>query len=145
MSFLISPNLGEALKPLAQIASGGELSRVVLALKAITANRSSLETVVFDEVDAGIGGSAAEVVGNKLRQLSAYHQIICITHLAQIAKFGHNHFRISKNVVNSRTVTAIEPLDESERVEELARMLAGATITQTTLAHAREMLNMNRP
>ncbi|MDD3081477.1 MAG: DNA repair protein RecN [Desulfobacterales bacterium] len=145
VSFLISPNLGEALKPLAQIASGGELSRVVLALKAITANRSSLETVVFDEVDAGIGGSAAEVVGNKLRQLSAYHQIICITHLAQIAKFGHNHFRISKNVVNSRTVTAIEPLDESERVEELARMLAGATITQTTLAHAREMLNMNRP
>lgn len=144
VSFLISPNPGEALKPLAQIASGGELSRVVLALKAITAQRSSLETVVFDEVDAGIGGSAAEVVGNKLRLLSAYHQIICITHLAQIAKFGHNHFRISKNVVNRRTVTTIEPLGEAERVEELARMLAGATITPATLAHAREMLDMNR-
>ena len=143
-SFLISPNLGEALKPLAQIASGGELSRVVLALKAITAQRSSLETVVFDEVDAGIGGSAAEMVGNKLRLLSGYHQIICITHLAQIARFGRNHFRISKNVVNRRTVTAIEPLNEAERVEELARMLAGATITPATLAHAREMLDMNR-
>ncbi|MBW1893086.1 MAG: DNA repair protein RecN [Deltaproteobacteria bacterium] len=138
---LIAPNVGEDMKPLATIASGGELSRVVLALKAIIAKTDSLETVVFDEVDAGIGGGTAEVVGKKLSALSKYHQIICITHLAQIAKFGSNHFKISKSILGGRTRTEIEPLDKKERVKELARMMGGEKITTATMDHARELLN----
>lgn len=138
--FMIAPNVGEDLKPLAAIASGGELSRVVLALKAIIAQSDAVETVIFDEVDAGIGGSVAEVVGKKLGALAAYHQIICITHLPQIAKFARHHFQISKNERNGRTTTHITPLDGDQRVEELARMLGGENLTETTLAHARELL-----
>jgi DNA repair protein RecN (Recombination protein N) len=139
-TFLIAPNVGEPLKPLANIVSGGELSRVVLALKAILAKSESVETSVFDEVDAGIGGSVAEVVGRKLSSLAAYHQVICITHLPQIAKFGDYHFSISKQVSRGRTITRIKALNEKERVEEIARMLGGTTITQATIEHAREML-----
>ncbi len=139
-AFLISPNVGESLKPLASIASGGELSRVVLALKAILAQSEFVETVIFDEVDAGIGGSVAEVVGRKLSSLAAHHQVICITHLPQIAKFGDHHFRISKQVSSGRTRTAIDLLDKNDRVREIARMLGGVKLTQTTLDHALEML-----
>ncbi len=139
-TFMIAPNLGEALKPLAAIASGGELSRVVLALKAILAAGDAVETVVFDEVDAGIGGAVAEVVGRALHDLSRRHQLICITHLPQIGRFGDHHFRILKTVAEGRTRTTIEPLDERERVEEIARMLGGEKITPRTLAHARELL-----
>jgi DNA repair protein RecN (Recombination protein N) len=121
-SFLIAPNVGEDLKPMASIASGGELSRIVLALKAILAEKGSVETLVFDEVDAGIGGSVAEAVGKKLSKLARYHQIICITHLPQIAKFGDNHFRITKNVSQGRTITSINPLNEKDRIKEIARM-----------------------
>lgn len=138
--FMIAPNVGEAIKPLATIASGGELSRVVLALKAILARNDSVETVVFDEVDAGIGGEVAELVGKKLAHLAGRHQILCITHLPQIAKYGNHHFRIVKAVTKGRTHTTILPLDVEERVEELARMLGGKTITAKTRAHAREML-----
>jgi len=138
--FRIAPNVGEELKPLTAIASGGELSRIVLALKSILAATDAVETVVFDEVDAGIGGGTAEVVGHKLLELSAHHQVICITHLPQIAKFGSHHFSISKRVVKGRTLTAITVLDEKSRVEELARMLGGVDITPTTLNHARELL-----
>ncbi len=140
-AFMIAPNVGEEIKPLAAIASGGELSRVVLALKAIVAQNESLETVVFDEVDAGIGGGAAEQVGKKLAGLSQYHQILCITHLPQIAKYGRHHFRIEKGVSKGRTRTNITRLDPQERVEEVARMLGGEAITPTTLEHAREMLS----
>ena len=139
-AFMIAPNVGEALKPLSDIASGGELSRVVLALKAILAQNDAVETVVFDEVDAGIGGGAAEVVGKKLSALSTVHQVVCITHLPQIAKFGNAHFRISKQVRNGRTSTVIHHLDEENRIQEVARMLGGEKITQTTLDHARELL-----
>lgn len=139
-SFLIAPNIGESLKPLSEIASGGELSRVVLALKVILAGNDAVETVVFDEVDAGIGGSAAEVVGRKLSALSKVHQVVCITHLPQIAKFGNAHFRISKQVRAGRTSTTLHRLDEKNRVQEVARMLGGEKITAKTLAHAREML-----
>jgi DNA repair protein RecN (Recombination protein N) len=139
-NFLIAPNVGEDLKPMASIASGGELSRIVLALKAILAEKGSVETLVFDEVDAGIGGSVAEAVGGKLSKLARYHQIICITHLPQIAKFGDNHFRITKNVSQGRTITSINPLNEKDRIKEIARMLGGMEITKTTLDHAREML-----
>ena len=139
-NFLIAPNVGEDLKPMASIASGGELSRIVLALKAILAEKGSVETLVFDEVDAGIGGSVAEAVGKKLSKLARYHQIICITHLPQIAKFGDNHFRITKKVSHGRTITSINPLNEKDRIKEIARMLGGMEITKTTLEYAREML-----
>ena len=138
--FQIAPNVGEQLKPLAAIASGGELSRVVLALKAILAVTGSLETLIFDEVDAGIGGGVAEIVGRKLNALSTHHQVICITHLPQIAKFGAHHFKISKSVSRGRTRTTIDPLDAEERLKEMARLLGGVKITRKTLDHAREML-----
>jgi DNA repair protein RecN (Recombination protein N) len=140
-TFLIAPNVGEDLKPLASIASGGELSRVILALKALLAKTDSVETVVFDEVDAGIGGGVAEVVGKKLADLAKHHQVICITHLPQIAKFGDQHFRIAKQVSAGRTRTSINLLDIEDRYQEIARMLGGEKITRTTLAHAREMLD----
>jgi DNA repair protein RecN (Recombination protein N) len=138
--FLISPNPGEALKPLSQIASGGELSRVVLALKAILSNKASVETVIFDEVDSGIGGGVAEVVGKKLLELSGHHQVICITHLPQIARFGNHHFRIIKSVQKDRTITSIQALNPEERVHELARMLGGETLTPAAWQHARELM-----
>jgi DNA repair protein RecN (Recombination protein N) len=139
-AFQIAPNVGEQLKPLAAIASGGELSRVVLALKAILAVSGSLETLIFDEVDAGIGGGVAEVVGQKLSALATHHQVICITHLPQIAKFGRQHFKISKAVHQGRTRATIAPLDADARLEEMARMLGGIKITNKALDHAREML-----
>jgi DNA repair protein RecN (Recombination protein N) len=142
--FMIAPNVGEALKTLAGIASGGELSRVVLALKAILAQNDSVETIVFDEVDAGIGGDVAEMVGKKLLDLSKRHQIICITHLPQIAKFGDHHFRISKQVQAGRTRTTIKPIPENDRVRELARMLGGVEITKATLDHAAELLKIRK-
>lgn len=139
-AFMIAPNVGEALKPLAAIVSGGELSRVVLALKAILASHEAVGTVIFDEVDAGIGGGVAEVLGLKLAALAKHHQVLCITHLPQIAKFGDSHFRIDKQVADGRTHTTIKPLYDQERIHEIARMLGGVTITSTTLDHAREML-----
>jgi len=139
-AFQIAPNVGEALKPLSEIASGGELSRVVLALKAILAAVDAVGTVIFDEVDAGIGGGTAEIVGRKIAALSAHHQVLCITHLPQIARFGDRHFRIQKSVVNGRTRTDIAPLSHEERVNELARMLGGVELTPATLEHAREMV-----
>jgi DNA repair protein RecN (Recombination protein N) len=141
INFLIAPNVGEPLKPLNNIVSGGELSRVVLALKAILARIEAVQTIVFDEVDAGIGGGVAEVVGKKLSSLARRHQIICITHLPQIAKFGDHHFNISKHVTRGRTRTAITRLSRAERVKEIARMLGGEEITPATLEHAHEMLN----
>lgn len=139
--FLIAPNVGEALKPLVHIVSGGELSRVVLALKAILAETESVETLIFDEVDAGIGGKIAEVVGEKLSSLSSHYQTICITHLPQIAKFADHHIRLSKQISAGRTVTVMQPLTQEERVKEIARMLGGVTITEATLEHARELLD----
>ena len=140
VGFLIAPNVGEELRPLAQIASGGELSRIILALKAILATRESVETLIFDEVDAGIGGGVAEMVGDKLRRLASFHQVICITHLPQIARFGKHHFKIAKGVYGGRTRTTITPLHGEARVKELARMLAGVKITKKALDHASELL-----
>jgi len=138
--FMIAPNIGEALKPMSEIASGGELSRIVLALKAILAQTDAVETIVFDEVDAGIGGTVAEVVGNKLAKLSRFHQVICITHLPQIARFGRQQFKIAKKVVGQRTATTIQKLTHDERINEIARMMAGEKVTAKTLAHASEMM-----
>ncbi len=140
--FMLAPNPGEDLRPLSAIASGGELSRVVLALKAIMADSDTPGTLIFDEVDAGIGGEAAEMAGSKLAELSARHQVVCITHLAQIAKFGHHHFQITKEINEQRTRTLIRELAGEDRVEETARMISGAEITRTTRQHAREMLRV---
>jgi DNA repair protein RecN (Recombination protein N) len=139
-AFKIAPNVGEELRALSAVASGGELSRIVLALKSIMAASDAVETIIFDEVDAGIGGVTAETVGQKLRDLADHHQVICITHLPQIAKFGDQHLGISKRIVNGRTTTNITALDEGARVEELSRMLGGIDITPTTREHARELL-----
>lgn len=138
--FMIAPNIGEDIKPLAKIASGGELSRIILSLKAILAQIDSVATIVFDEVDAGIGGGIAEIVGKKILALSKFHQVLCITHLPQIAKFADKHYKIEKSVTNGRTSTTINPLSNKQRIEELARMLGGVEITATTLQHAREMI-----
>lgn len=141
LEFMLSPNVGEELKPLSRIASGGELSRIMLALKTILARTGSIETVVFDEVDSGIGGATAEVVGEKLRALARYHQVLCITHLPQIASKGNTHFLVRKEVVEGRTQTTIAKLkDEEERVREIARLLGGKVVSRRALAHAREML-----
>ena len=138
--FMIAPNVGEAVKPLSQIASGGELSRVILALKSVLAADASTGTMIFDEVDAGIGGEVASIVGKKLSRLAAASQVICITHLAQIAAFGDHHFKISKHVENLRTCTRISPMDTEQRLMETARMLGGEDITPATLDHAGEMI-----
>lgn len=140
--FLLSPNPGEAPKPLAKIASGGELSRIVLALKAVLCRGQSFETLIFDEVDAGIGGATSDKVGLKLKELGRVQQVICITHLAQIARYGNHQFRITKQVSGGRTATRITPLTcQEDRVKELARMIGGSRITDATLIHARELLD----
>jgi len=138
--FFISPNPGEELKPLSKIASGGELSRIMLALRGILARKISAPVMIFDEVDAGIGGAIAEVVGKKLKELSEKNQVLCVTHLAQIARFADHHFSVWKQVEKNRAVTRIKRLGKEERIEELARMLGGIKITDKTRAYAREIL-----
>jgi DNA repair protein RecN (Recombination protein N) len=140
VEFLISPNPGEDPKPLAKIASGGELSRIMLALKTILVEGDHIPTVVFDEVDAGIGGAVAEEVGRKLKHVAAKRQVFCITHLPQIASMATSHYGVSKSVKNDRTSTEVRLLDQKERVDEISRMLGGATITEATIRHAEEMI-----
>jgi DNA repair protein RecN (Recombination protein N) len=140
VQFLISPNPGEELKPLARIASGGELSRIMLAIKRIFARETSVKTLIFDEIDAGIGGGIAEVVGRKIRDISRRHQLFCITHLPQIACFADAHYRVSKRVQGGKTLVEVKRLEQEERLEEIARMLGGIKITDKTLEHAQEML-----
>lgn len=148
--YLISTNPGEPLHPLDQIASGGELSRVMLALKASVESGSakkrdsgSQRTLVFDEIDTGIGGRAAEAVGKKLKELSRAHQIICVTHLPQIATFADHHYLIEKKQANGRTKTTVRLVTGGERTEEIARMLSGARVTDTSLMHAEQMIKAN--
>jgi len=140
VEFLISPNPGEEPRPLAKIASGGELSRIMLALKTILVEGDPIPTLVFDEVDAGIGGAVADEVGKKLRKIAARRQVFCITHLAQIASMATSHYGVAKAVKRDRTSTEVRLLGDRERVDEIARMLGGKTITGTTLKHAEEMI-----
>jgi DNA repair protein RecN (Recombination protein N) len=140
VEFLFSPNLGEDLKPLVKIASGGELSRLMLALKSNLNKQDTIPVMVFDEVDTGIGGKIAEVVGNKLKKIASEKQVFCITHLPQIAGKAIAHFVVFKTVKDKRTYSGIRELSEDERVEEIARMSGGKKITEATLSHAREML-----
>ena len=143
VEFLISPNPGEELRPLRKIASGGELSRIMLALKSIGKETDSMKTLIFDEIDAGIGGKTAEFVAQKLQDLAKHHQVICITHLPQIASFASHHFRIDKHVKKDRTFTFVKELSFKERVHEIARLLTGSRVTETALKNAKEMLEHN--
>ena len=137
--FYISTNVGECLRPLSQVASGGELSRVMLALKSCIANLDATPTLVFDEIDVGISGRTAQAVAEKMSVIGRHHQVICITHLPQIAAQADNHYLIEKNVENNKTITSIKKLDKNEEIDEIARLLGGAAITEVTLASAREM------
>ena len=134
-------NKGEESKPLNKIASGGELSLIILALKNVLSRTGSVASIVFDEVDNGIGGATAEIVGRKLKEVSTNHQVICITHLPQIACFGDNHLYVSKKVIKGRTITSVEELDDEQKIEEISRMLGGVNVTNATREHAREMIN----
>ncbi len=140
IEFFFSPNIGEDLKPLSKIASGGELSRVMLSIKNILTNKDSIPVLIFDEVDAGIGGGVAEIVGEKLKKVSKGRQVFCITHLPQIASRADSHFLIAKKTSNNRTITSIKELKDDERVEEIARMAGGKVITDTVRKHAEEMI-----
>jgi DNA repair protein RecN (Recombination protein N) len=140
VEFLISPNPGEALKPLHKIASGGELSRVMLAVRTILADADQTPTLIFDEVDAGIGGSMGEVVGRKLLAAARGHQVLCVTHLPQLACFGDQHVVVEKKSAQDRTETIVRRLTAEERLRELARMLGGPTRSTTALDHANELL-----
>ena len=163
VQYLISANPGEPLGPVEEIASGGELSRVMLALKtgveagqtqarwpstegrpATGERMGAARTLVFDEIDSGIGGRAAEAVGKKLKQLARTKQVLCITHLPQIASFADQHYLIEKRESGGRTKTSVRPLDAEERTREIARMMSGAKLTDTSLKHAEQMLKANR-
>jgi DNA repair protein RecN (Recombination protein N) len=143
VEFLISPNPGEELRPLRKIASGGELSRIMLALKTIGKEKGGLKTLIFDEIDSGIGGKTAECIAEKLLELSKRHQVICITHLPQIASFAPHHYRIEKKMEKERTYTTVKELAFEERVTEISRLLSGSRITPTSLQNAKEMLLHN--
>ena len=142
IQFLISTNPGDPLKPLNKIASGGELSRIILALKVVLSGKDSVSTMIFDEVDVGVGGSAAQKIAEKLRSISKDKQVIVITHLAQIASFADNHYLISKKVENGNTYSEINLLSDTQRIDEIARIMSGSVITESTRGAAEEMINM---
>ncbi|SHE63025.1 DNA replication and repair protein RecN [Desulforamulus putei DSM 12395] len=143
IEFLIAPNPGEPLRPLQKIASGGELSRIMLALKVLLSGVDEVPTLIFDEIDTGVGGKALQAIGEKLAQVGRHRQVICVTHGPQVACFADTHYLISKKVVNGHTQTSVECLDQTGRVEELARMLAGREITGVVKDHALQMLKMS--
>ena len=142
IEFLISTNIGEPLKSLSKVASGGELSRIMLAIKSVLANCDEIETLIFDEIDTGISGKTAGLVAEKLAQISKKHQVICITHLPQIAAMGDSHYIIEKKVENNVTNTIINKLDENDSIDELGRLLGGVKVTDAVIANAREMKNL---
>ncbi|MBB6216639.1 DNA repair protein RecN (Recombination protein N) [Anaerosolibacter carboniphilus] len=144
IEFLISTNSGEPLKPLTKIVSGGEMSRIMLAFKTILAAVDNIPTLIFDEIDTGISGRTATIVGEKLALISSTHQILCITHLPQIALMADNHFHIIKTSIEGHTKTTVERLKDNERIDELARLLGGVSLTQLTIEHAKEMLEQGK-
>ena len=143
IEFLVAGHAGSTPRSLAKVASGGELARISLAISVITSKASFTPTLIFDEVDAGIGGAVAETVGKLLHQLGESHQILCVTHLPQVAAQGNYHLKVSKSQTGDKTISQVQPLGRVERVEEVARMLGGTTITDTTRRHARELLEQN--
>ena len=140
IEFLLSANAGEEPKPLAKIASGGELSRIMLAIKSVLAEKDDIGTLIFDEIDTGVSGRAAQKIAIKLKQVSKNHQVICVTHLAQIAAFGDTHMLIEKAEHDGQTFTQVKPLDFNGRKYELARILGGLTVTELQLQNAEELL-----
>ena len=142
VEFLVSPNVGEEPKPLEKVASGGEISRIALALKTcLTGPRTAVvRTLVFDEVDAGVGGSAAEGVGRRLKRLSENSQVLCVTHLPQIASFADHHYRVEKQESGGRTIAVIEELDPAARTREVGRMLSGQKLTPEALKNAEQLI-----
>lgn len=140
IEFLVAGHPGVSPKPLSKVASGGELARISLAISVITSEASQIPTLIFDEVDSGIGGAVAETVGKRLKELGQAHQVLCVTHLAQVAAQGHQHWKVEKQSLNNSTTSSITSLNRQERVEEIARMLGGTEITDTTRRHARELL-----
>jgi DNA repair protein RecN (Recombination protein N) len=141
VEFLVAGHAGVAARPLAKVASGGELARISLAISVITSNATTTPTLIFDEVDSGIGGGVAEVVGRLLRRLGQERQVLCVTHLPQVASQAGQHFQVAKGTLhNGKTASRIDVLDAKARVEEVARMLGGLEITATTRKHARELL-----
>ncbi|MDH3982427.1 MAG: DNA repair protein RecN, partial [Kiritimatiellaceae bacterium] len=140
IDFGFAPNAGEDMRPLRMIASSGEISRVMLATKAVLAKQDQIPVLVFDEIDANIGGEIGGAVGRKLAQVAECHQLLCITHLPQVAACGTTHLAVSKKVEDGRTFTEVELLDHESRPEEIARMLGGKDSTNVTLQHAQEML-----
>ncbi len=139
VEFLISANKGEELKPLAKIASGGEMSRVMLALKTVLSDSDNIDTFIFDEIDTGVSGRTAQKVAEKMSVIGKGHQILCITHLPQIAAIGDSHFKIEKSVKDGRTVTEVTELEREESVKEIARLIGGVEITKATMDAAQEM------
>jgi DNA repair protein RecN (Recombination protein N) len=142
IEFMVSLNKGETVKPLVNVASGGELSRIMLAIKSVLGENDSVGTLIFDEIDAGVSGRAAEKIGIKLKSISKNTQIICITHLAQIACLADNHYLIDKTVSGDRTFTQVKSLDEQGRTYELARIMGGTNITNEMLESAKQMLTL---
>ena len=142
VEFYISTNPGEPTKPLAKIASGGELSRIMLALKTIFSQHQGVTSIIFDEVDTGVSGRVAQAIGEKIYQISIDSQVLSITHLPQVAALCDHHYLISKSTDGERTKTAVQPLNEEERIKEIARMISGVQITEATLDHAKEMLEI---
>ena len=142
IEFLISANVGEPPKPIAKIASGGELSRIMLALKNVLSDKDQIGTMIFDEVDTGVSGRAATKVAQKLKQVSSGRQVICVTHLAQLAVLADNHYLIEKSAKDGKTYTNVTPLDFDGRKYEIARITGGGEITETQLKNAEEMLSM---
>lgn len=140
IEFMVTTNPGHPPQPLRKIASGGEMSRISLAISVITAQKITLPTLIFDEVDVGISGKTAEIVGNLVRDLGKHAQVLCVTHLAQVAAKAHHHFKVEKQQTKESTRTMIVELDAKQRIQEIARLLGGITITENTLAHAKEML-----
>ncbi|MDH5395804.1 MAG: DNA repair protein RecN, partial [Gammaproteobacteria bacterium] len=141
VEFLVSANPGQPPKSLTKVASGGEISRISLAIQVIAAESTRIPTLIFDEVDVGIGGRVAEIVGRKLKELAAHRQVICVTHLAQVAALGNHHLQVSKKSDAATTLSQINYLDKQQRVQELARMMGGIEITTQILSHAEDMLN----
>lgn len=142
VEFYIQTNPGERAQPLARIASGGELSRIMLAIKTIFAESDGVTSIIFDEVDTGVSGRVAQAIANKISSIAGHSQVLCITHLPQVAAMADHEFKIAKAVHQGRTTTIVTRLSEDERVDELARMLAGTSVTQLTREHAQELLRL---
>ena len=136
----VQTNPGQKMLPLSQVASGGELSRISLAIQMIAVDKMDVPVLIFDEVDSGVGGAVAEVVGRELRIIGEHRQVMCITHLAQVAANAHHHYRVNKQSEQSDTASAIEYLSQADRITEIARMIGGVTLTENTYLHAQEML-----